>query len=51
MNEPLVIRRRVGTNLTNDKFLFIKSGIRLFQELQEENIDDEEISKIIEEES
>ncbi|MFA6320559.1 MAG: glycosyltransferase [Candidatus Omnitrophota bacterium] len=35
LDEPLVMRRRHGGNITGDKFLYISSGIKLFNELLE----------------
>lgn len=39
-NEPLVTRRRMGGNITEDKKLFMSSGIALFKELFENRSSD-----------
>jgi len=46
LDEPLVIRRRNKSNITQDKFLFIASGINLFRELLDNN-HDQKTKKII----
>jgi len=50
LDEVLVERRRFGTNITKDKYLFITSGIRLFEELLRSNGHDKNVRKIVENE-
>jgi len=50
LDKPMVIRKRNSSNITKDKYLFITSGIRLFEELMNSNGHDVEINKIIKDE-
>jgi len=50
LDEPLVIRNRHGSNLTEDRYLYITSCIQLFEELLEKNEGNRKRVKIIKEE-
>lgn len=50
LDEVLVIRTRNSLNITKDEYLFITSGIRLFEELMNSNGYDNETNKIIQDE-
>jgi cellulose synthase/poly-beta-1,6-N-acetylglucosamine synthase-like glycosyltransferase len=47
VDEPLVIRRRVETNITADKFLYTQSWHRLFEELLKNNGFNSQINHVI----
>jgi glycosyltransferase involved in cell wall biosynthesis len=50
IDEPLVIRRRYRTNITENKFLYINSSVMLFRNLLKSNQHTRETKKIIEKE-
>ena len=47
IDEPLVIRNRHKENITQDKYLFISSGIRLFEEILNSNNHSPKLKNII----
>jgi len=49
LNEPLVVRKRHNSNITEDKYLYLNSGIKLFEELIRANSHDREAKRFIEE--